>query len=178
MRCHTQRAGNCTYGSAGIDDEAVTTPIDACSSAIVSAVPPSIRAHAPIFEYSIRYTPPRSHGAFTQVLDPRIRLHFEYFQSILENLSRSDRLADTQNRRDRRSDACRKVATRGVPRKSLDLSVEFPIARRLWRVAPSDGTGLAMMAHGSVGTGRAGAALGTPFSDMVGRLRRRVSLAS
>jgi hypothetical protein len=123
-------------------------------------------------------TPPRSHEAFTQVLDPRIRLHYEYFQSILENLSRSDRLADTQNRPDRRRDACRKVATRGVPRKSLDLSVEFPSARRLWRVAPSDGTGLAMMAHGSVGTGRAGAALGTPFSDMVGRLRWRVSLAS
>jgi hypothetical protein len=65
-----------------------------------------------------------------------------------------------------------------VPRQSLDLSVEFPRARRLWRVAPSDGTGLAMMAHGSVGTGRAGAALGTPFSDMVGRLRWRVALAS
>ena len=97
-----------------------------------------------------RRTPPRSHGAFTQVLDPRIRLHFEYFQSILENLSRGDRLADAQNRADRIVDACRKAATRGVPRKSLDLSVEFPSARRLWRVAPSDGTGLAMMAHGSI----------------------------
>ena len=124
------------------------------------------------------HTPPRSHEAFTQVLDPRIRLHYEYFQSILENLSRGDRLADAQNRADRIIDACRKAATRGVPRKSLDLSVEFPSARRLWRVAPSDGTGLAMMAHGSVGTGRAGAALGTPFSDMLGRLRWHVSLAS
>eukprot|EP01043_Picozoa_sp_COSAG02_P048200 COSAG02_NODE_4713_length_5064_cov_104.518429_2_plen_78_part_00 len=76
------------------------------------------------------------------------------------------------------SDACRKAATRGVPRKSLDLLVEFPNARRLWRVAPSDGTGLAMMAPGSVGTGRAGAALGAPFSDMVGRSKQRVSLAS
>ena len=123
-------------------------------------------------------TPPRSHEASDCELDPRIRLHYEYFQSILENLSRGDRLADAQNRADRIIDACRKAATRGVPRKSLDLSVEFPSARRLWRVAPSDGTGLAMMAHGSVGTGRAGAALGTPFSDMVGRLRRRVSLAS
>ena len=62
--------------------------------------------------YRYMHTPPRSHGAFTQVLDPRIRLHFEYFQSILENLSRGDRLADAQNRADRRSDACRKVATR------------------------------------------------------------------
>ena len=123
-------------------------------------------------------TPPRSHEASDCVLDPRIRLHYEYFQSILENLSRGDRLADAQNRADRISDACRKAATRGVSRKSLDLSVEFPSARRLWRVAPSDGTGLAMMAHGSVGSGRAGVALGTPFSDMVGRLRRRVSLAS
>ena len=91
-------------------------------------------------------TPPRSHGASDCVLDPRIRLHYEYFQSILENLSRGDRLADAQNRADRIIDACRKAATRGVPRKSLDLSVEFPSARRLWRVAPSDGTGLAMMA--------------------------------
>eukprot|EP01043_Picozoa_sp_COSAG02_P015442 COSAG02_NODE_659_length_18772_cov_14.955015_17_plen_111_part_00 len=38
-------------------------------------------------------TPPRSHGASDCVLDPRIRLHFENFQSILENLSRGDRLA-------------------------------------------------------------------------------------
>ena len=104
--------------------------------------------------------PTRSHEAGDCELDPRIRLHFEYFRSILENLSCSDRLADAQNRADRIIDACRKSATRGVPRKSLDLSVEFPSARRLWRVAPSDGTGLAMMAHGSVGTGRAGAALG------------------
>ncbi len=105
------------------------------------------------------HTPPRSDGASDCVLDPRIRLHFEYFQSILENLSRGDRfhrLADAQNRADRMSDACRKAATRGVPQELLDLSVESPSARRLWRVAPSDGTGLAMMAPGSVGTGRAG----------------------
>eukprot|EP01043_Picozoa_sp_COSAG02_P012441 COSAG02_NODE_479_length_21477_cov_49.737674_15_plen_126_part_00 len=110
------------------------------------------------------HTPPRSDGASDcELRDPRIRLHFEYFQSILENLSRGDRLADAQNSAGRIVDACRKAATRGVPRKSLDFSVEFPSARRLWRIAPFDGIGLAMMAHGSVGTGRAGAALGTPF---------------
>eukprot|EP01043_Picozoa_sp_COSAG02_P052127 COSAG02_NODE_5574_length_4220_cov_12.097792_4_plen_227_part_00 len=99
-------------------------------------------------------------------------------RGCLSESRRSYRLADTQNSRDRRTDAGRKVATRGVPRKSLDFSVDFPNARRLWRVVPSDGNGLAMMANGPVGTDRAGAALGTPFSDMLGRRRRCMSPAS
>ena len=102
-------------------------------------------------------TPPRSNEASDCELDPRIRLHYEYFQSILENLSRGDRLAD---RRTLRTGLIARVTQAGKRRLEECLGIHSisqwnSLSRSRWVPAAARGAPCPGRAGGlAVGAGR------------------------